>query len=77
MAKKASIAQAKYDTVHCRTYGLKLNNTTDADIIAKLASVDSMQGYIKRLIRADMARTCSGSVPEPAPDSVPVPETEG
>lgn len=32
----------------------KLNKETDADILDKLASVDSMQGYIKELIRKDI-----------------------
>lgn len=57
MATKASLRQTKYDNSHCRTYGLKLNLGTDADIIKKLASVPSMQGYIKQLIRDDIART--------------------
>jgi len=63
MAKKSTIIQARYDAAHCRTYGLKLNLEKDADIIEKLASVPSMQGYIKQLIREDIARTCSESVP--------------
>ena len=58
MANKATAAQAKYDKAHCRTYGLKLNLETDNDIIQKLSSVPSMQGYIKQLIRQDI-RTCS------------------
>lgn len=57
MATKATVNQLKYDKVHCRTYGLKLNLATDADIIKKLSSVPSMQGYIKQLIRDDIART--------------------
>ena len=65
MANKASITQAKYDKAHCRTYGLKLNQETDKDIIAKLASVPSMQGYIKELIRKDIDR----SVPVPEQDN--------
>lgn len=56
---KASIRQTRYDSTHCRTYGLKLNKALDADIIEKLSSVPSMQGYIKQLIRRDI----SGSVP--------------
>lgn len=32
----------------------KLNRETDADVLEKLASVDSMQGYIKELIRKDI-----------------------
>lgn len=61
MAKNTSIIQARYDKAHCRTYGLKLNLETDSDIIAKLATVDSMQGYIKQLIREDIKRTKSAN----------------
>ena len=68
MPKKSTISQARYDQAHCRTYGLKLNTGTDADIIEKLASVPSMQGYIKALVRADI----NGSVPESTPDNKPV-----
>lgn len=57
MPTKQSISQMKYDKTHTRYYGLKLVLTTDADIIEKLASVPSMQGYIKKLIREDIART--------------------
>lgn len=35
---------------------LRLNKNTDADIIAKLETVPSKMGYIKDLIRADMAK---------------------
>lgn len=35
---------------------LRLNKNTDADIIAKLETVDSKMGYIKSLIRADIAK---------------------
>ena len=71
MPKKSTISHARYDSANCRTYGLKLNKKTDADIISKLASVPSMQGYIKQLIRDDIVRT--GFVPE----SVPETEKEG
>lgn len=53
---KASETQARYDKTHCRNYGLKLNLETDKDIIEKLSSVPSMQGYIKQLIRQDLAK---------------------
>ena len=65
MPTKASLRQTRYDSKHCRTYGLKLNHETDADIIAKLASVPSMQGYIKQLIRDDIARTQSAPKKHP------------
>ena len=64
MPTKATIRQTRYDRSHCRTYGLKLNNEIDKDVIEKLASVPSMQGYIKQLIRSDI----EGS-------SVPIPDT--
>ena len=35
---------------------LRLHKNTDADIIGKLESVPSKMGYIKQLIRADMAK---------------------
>ena len=59
MVKKTTINQYKYDSTHCRVFRMKLNLTIDADIIEKLTSVPSMQGYIKELIRADIARTKS------------------
>lgn len=57
MATKHTIAQAKYDKENRRVYGFRLHNTLDADIIKKLASVPSMQGYIKQLIRDDINRS--------------------
>ena len=49
-------ANAKYDAAHTVQVKLKLNTTTDADVIGKLDQVDSKQGYIKELIREDMKR---------------------
>lgn len=48
-------AQAKYDKAHTRQFLLKLNDRTDGDIIAFLDSLENKQGYIKQIIRADMA----------------------
>lgn len=57
-AKKTSEAQlragAKYDAANTRQTTLKLNKTTDADILEHLDAVDNVQGYIKKLIREDM-----------------------
>lgn len=53
-------AQAKYDANKTRRYGLKLNLITDADIITQLDTVESIQGYIKQLIREDMTRQRRG-----------------
>lgn len=55
MATKHTIAQAKYDKEKRRVYGFRLHNELDKDIIDRLASVPSMQGYIKELIRRDIA----------------------
>ena len=49
-------ATARYDKANTRQVKLKLNLTTDADILARLAEVGNAQGYIKRLIRRDIAR---------------------
>lgn len=46
----------KYDRQNTRQYHLKLNRNTDADIMARLDEVDSIQGYIKQLIRADIEK---------------------
>ena len=62
MAKTRTEIQAKYDASHRKTYSLKLHNESDADIIEKLSSVPSMQGYIKQLIRQDLSSTNSVSV---------------
>lgn len=57
MATKAQIkAQAKYDAANTKQVHLKLNRNTDWDVIDKLNSVPSKQGYIKKLIRADLEK---------------------
>ena len=53
MGKKIS-PQEKYDKSNTTRYQLKLNNQTDADIIQKLITVKSKQGYIKECIRKDL-----------------------
>ena len=49
-------ATKKYDAQNTKQYHLKLNVKTDADIIRRLEEVESIQGYIKNLIRDDMRR---------------------
>lgn len=39
---------------------MNLNHNTDKDVLEKLSRVPSKQGYIKRLIRADIAREETG-----------------
>lgn len=56
-ASKAQVrASAKYDKTNTKQFILKLNKTTDADIMEKLTTVGNMQGYIKELIRQDMKK---------------------
>lgn len=47
-------ASMKYDQANTKQINLKLNLTTDADILEKLKEVDNTQGYIKGLIRRDL-----------------------
>lgn len=48
-------ATAKYNAANTKQYPIRLNLNTDKDIIEKLSTVDSVAGYIKDLIRADIA----------------------
>lgn len=50
---RASIRYNKENTVQI---SLKLNRSTDADLIDSLNRVNNKQGYIKELIRKDIAR---------------------
>ena len=49
-------AKAKWDAENTTQIKLKLNHHTDADIIEKLKSVPNKQGYLKQLIRGDIAK---------------------
>ena len=48
-------AIAKYDAANMKKYLLKLNRKTDSDVIDRLEQVENRQGYIKALIRKDIA----------------------
>lgn len=49
-------AQNKYDAANTIQVKLKLNITTDADILEILEKQGNKQGYIKALIRADITQ---------------------
>ena len=49
-------AQAWYDSRNTKSYSLKLNLKTDADIIGWLRKKKSVQGAIKELIREEIRR---------------------
>lgn len=59
--KKAS---EKYKKENTKQYKLMLSLKYDADIIAMLDSVENRQGYLKSLIRADIARANSEKTKE-------------
>jgi len=48
-------AKNKYDSKNTKQVMLKLNKKTDADVLGKLDAVGNRQGYIKELIRKDIA----------------------
>ena len=56
MKESTKRAIAKYDAANTVQLKLKLNKKTDADILARLEKSGNKQGYIKKLIRADMIR---------------------
>lgn len=53
----AKAAKARYDAKTARYVSLKLNRNTDSDIIDHLEAQESIQAYIKALIREDMEKT--------------------
>ena len=59
MANKSTDSQirasVKYNKENTVQISLKLNRTTDADLIDSLNRVTNKQGYIKELIRRDIA----------------------
>lgn len=50
----------EYDKANTIGVYLKLNKKTDADIITALESVTNKQGFIKRLIRQEIAKSEEG-----------------
>lgn len=48
-------AQTRYKKKAVKVVTLALNRNTDSEILNKLDSVPNKQGYIKSLIRADIA----------------------
>ena len=53
----AKAAKAKYDAKTAKYYSMKLNQNTDRDMIEHLEQQESIQAYLKRLIREDMKKT--------------------
>ena len=56
-SKKQQQAYAEqYNRIHCKQYKFRLNNKYESDLIEWLDSQPNKQGYIKQLIRDDIAR---------------------
>ena len=52
-------AVKKYDSKNTKQYHLKLNINTDKDIIDHLEKQQSIQGYVKKLIRENILKTAT------------------
>ncbi len=57
-------AQSRYDAKHTKSYSLKLNMKTDAEIIRWLHTKQSIQGSIKQLIRDQIKRESEQQSPK-------------
>ena len=57
MPKKQETPQTKYNRENLITITLRLYKKTDVDVLNKLDSVPNKQGYIKQLVRQDIANT--------------------
>ena len=65
--KRMQEKQAEYNKENTTFIGLRFNNKSDWDVVAKIKSVDSKPAYIRALIRDDIKRT--GFDPGPQPGS--------
>ncbi len=71
---------SKYQKANTIQVNMRLNKKYDADVIAKLTSLDNTgkSTYIKRLIREDIARANGVELPEePEEQEAPAPEDTG
>ena len=55
-SEKKERPQDRYNKAHTVSIAIRLMKNTEQDIIQKLDSVPNKAGYIKQLIRADMAK---------------------
>lgn len=49
--------QARYIAKTRRRYVLNLNKNTDGEMLEHMEKMDNVQGYLKDLIKADIAKT--------------------
>lgn len=55
-SERKETPQDRYHKLHTKLLTIRLVETTEQDIIQKLNSVSNKGGYIKQLIRADIAK---------------------
>lgn len=60
ISKEKPTAKDRYDKEKTKTYTLKVIKNTESDIIERLESVPNKAGYIKNLIRKDIADEVNG-----------------
>lgn len=61
MQKRKETPQERYQKAHTVNVNIRLMKNTEQDIIAKLNNVPNKAGYIKALIRSDIARGSSAA----------------
>ena len=77
-AERRKAMRKAYDKAHMVTVTMKLHKDYDADIIAKLESLDgSRQGYIKSLILADLEMEKAAAGADAAAETAEMAETAG
>jgi len=54
--EKKNTAKERYDKAKTKVYGIKVVIPTEPEIYEKLESIPNKSGYIKDLIRADLAK---------------------
>lgn len=54
--RKRNVRQDAWEREHTVKMTFKFNKQTDSDVLEQLAKQDSKLGYIKQLIREDIAR---------------------
>lgn len=55
------MASEKYKREKCTQKKLMFNNRIDVDILSLCSNLDNFQGYIKSLVRADIAKGDAGT----------------
>lgn len=59
--KKQAAYKLQYEKDNTKRVNLKFNKVHDEDILSHLSFVDNVNGYIKKLIREDMAKNAPES----------------